>query len=229
MPGHRQGPDPRRRTHARPQRRLRGPRRCRRHVGTGQPSGDVLDAADHARLHRACRAAGRPRAPRWPLRCQLRQLRGRRRPRIAFSQDHDVGQGARRGGRRPDHRRRGPGSHRRDQGRHRQASDRGHQGKLGTRRVRHHRRRLDLPHLHRSGRGATRRHRDHRSHPSAQGCVPGTALHPGYLEHFVRFEPGRTAGPQLGVPARVHRGRSGHGDCSRVQDFADGANSGRAA
>ncbi len=146
-------------------------------------------------------------------------------PESRFHKIMTSGQGARRGGRRPDHRRRGPGSHRRDEGRHRQASDRGHQGKLGTRRVRHHRRRLDLPHLHRSGRGATRRHRDHRSHPSAQGCVPGTALHPGYLEHLVRFEPGRTAGSQLGVPARVHRGRSGHGDRSCVQDSADGPNS----
>ena len=72
-------------------------------------------------------------------------------------------------------------------------------------------------------------HRDDRGDPRAQAALPGRADHARRLEHLLRPEPGRAAGAELGVPARVRAGRAGHRDRARVEDPADGADPGRAA
>ena len=58
---------------------------------------------------------------------------------------------------------------------------------------------------------------------------PGGADHAGPVQHLLRAQPGRPGGAQLGLPARVHRGRAGLGDRARGQDRADGADPRRAA
>ena len=67
------------------------------------------------------------------------------------------------------------------------------------------------------------------AHPPAQGAASPGALHPRRVQHLVRPQPGGPAGPELGVPARVRRGRPGHGDRARVEDPADGTDPRRAA
>ena len=74
-------------------------------------------------------------APRWPVRDQLGELRGRRRPGVAIPQDHGARRRARRRRGRADHRRGGPGPHRREEGGDRRAADRRHHRQLGRRRV----------------------------------------------------------------------------------------------
>ena len=86
-----------------------GPRRRRRHARAGRPVRHRLHAADHARLDRAERDRGRPGDARRPLRRQLGQLRGRRRPRLPLRAGDADRRGARRGRGRADHRRGGPG------------------------------------------------------------------------------------------------------------------------
>ena len=111
--GDRPRPDPRRRAPARPVRGLRGPGRRRGHEGGRRPARHGRHAADRARLHRAGRDRGGPGAARRPRGDQLGQLRGRRRARLPDGPDHARRQGARRGGRRADHRRERAGAHRR--------------------------------------------------------------------------------------------------------------------
>ncbi|CKR51424.1 Uncharacterised protein [Mycobacterium tuberculosis] len=221
MPGHRQGPDPRRRPPAGPVCGLRGPRRCGRHEGAGQPAGHVLDAADHAGLHRNRGAAGGFGASGWPLRDQLGELRGRRRPGIALCQDHGAGRRARRGGGRADHRRRGPGPHRAEEGRDRRAADQRHHRQLGRRRIIHPHRHLDVHHRHRSGGVPPRRHRDHRGDPRTEKAPPGCADHTWSVQHLVWSQSRSAPGAQLGVPARMPRSGAGFGDRARVEDPAD--------
>ena len=84
-------PDPRGRAHARPVRRLRRPGRRRRHGGAGRPLRHRLHPADRAGLHRGRRAPGRPGEARRPRGHQLRQLRGRRRPRVPLREGHRAG------------------------------------------------------------------------------------------------------------------------------------------
>ena len=93
-----------------------GPRRRRGHGGAGRPAGHRVHPADHARLHRAGRAARRAGAPGRALDRQLGELRRRRRPRLALPADDGAGPRARRRGRRAVHRRGGPGPHRRLEG-----------------------------------------------------------------------------------------------------------------
>ena len=59
--------------------------------------------------------------------------------------------------------------------------------------------------------------------------LPGGQLHPGHLQRLLRPEPGRPAGAQLGLPARVRAGRSELGDRARQQDPADVEDPRRAA
>ncbi len=81
---------------------------------------------------------------------------------------------------------------------------------------RHPRRLPDLPDRHRPGGDAPRRHRDDRGDPaSSSGATPTCRPRSGCLEHLVRAQPGRPAGAQLGVPARVRRGRPRLGDRAR--------------
>ena len=166
----RDGPraDPRRRAPDRPQRRLRGPRRRRRHGGAGRPAGHRVHAADHARLDRAGGAARRAGAPGRPVDRQLGELRRRRRPRVALPADDGAGPRARCGGRRAVHRRGGPGAHRRVEG-----PDRGpahprpdHEPRHARRG--HRRRHPHLPDHHRAGGGPPRRAGDDRGDPRAQ-------------------------------------------------------------
>ena len=78
---------------------------------------DRLDAADRARLHRAAGDRGRPGAARRPLRDQLGQLRGRRRPGLAVPA-RSCGSPASTAPRSSalTHRRGGPGPHRGEEG-----------------------------------------------------------------------------------------------------------------
>ena len=103
--GDRPQPDQGRRAPARRVRGLRRPRRRRRHARDRRTAGDRGHAAAGARLHRARRDRGGPRADRRPRRRQLGQLRGRRRARLADRQADAGRQGARRRGGRADHRR----------------------------------------------------------------------------------------------------------------------------
>ena len=72
---------------------------------------------------------------------------------------------------------------------------------------RHLRRLPDLPDRDRPGGDPARRHRDDRGDPRAQAPPPGHADHAGPVQHLVRPQPGRPRGAELGVPARVRRGR----------------------
>ena len=67
------------------------------------------------------------------------------------------------------------------------------------------------------------------AHPRTQAPPPDGADHARPVEHLLRAEPGRAAGPELGVPARVRAGRAGLGDRARVQDPADVEDPRRAA
>ena len=214
-------PDPRGRAHARPVRGLRGPRRRRRHGGAGRPLRHRLHPADRAGLHRGRRHPGRPGEARRPRGHQLRQLRGRRRPRVPLREGHPAGPGARRRADRADHRRGGPGPHRRAQGRHRRAADRRPDRQLGHPRVGHPHRHPDLHHLHRPGGVPQGRHRHHRGDPRAQAPPPGRADHAGPVEHLLRPQPGRPRPAQLRLPRRVRQGRPGLGDRPRLEDPAD--------
>ncbi len=213
-------PDPRGRAHARPVCRLRGPRRRRRHGGARRPLRDRLHAAHRPGLHRGGRPAGRPGEARRPGRHQLRQLRGRRRPRVPLRQGHPPGPGARRRAHRPHHRRGGPGPDRRAQGGHRRAAHRGPHRQLGHPRVRHPHRHPDLHDLHRPGGVAEGRHRHHRGDPRAEAPPPGRPDHARPLQHLLRSEPGRPHPPQLRLPRRVRQGGPGLGDRPRLEDPA---------
>ena len=94
---------------------------------------------------------------------------------------------------------------------------------------RHRRRHPDLPDRHRAGGGPPRRARDDRGDPRAQAPAPGRADHAGHVERLVRAQPGRPAGAELGVPARVRQRRARHRDRARGEDPADGQDRRRAA
>ena len=116
------------------------------------------------------------------------------------------------------------------EGRGRRAADRRPDRRSGAcRALRHHRRLPDLPDRHRAGGDPPRRHRDHRGDPRDQAPLPPRADHPGRLQRLVRAQPGRPPGAQLGVPARVRRGRPRLRDRARVEDPADVQDPRRAA
>ena len=102
-------------------------------------------------------------------------------------------------------------------------------GNWGMRIERHPRRLPDLPDRHRPGGDPPRRHRDDRGDPRAQAPPPGRADHARPVQRLLRPEPGRPAGAQLGLPARVRQGRPGLGDRARVEDPADARDPRRAA
>ena len=173
-------PDPRRRAPARPVRRLRRPRRRRRHARARRPPGHRLHAADRAGLHRAGGPRGGPGDARRPRGRQLGELRGRRRPGLALRPDRPADQGARRRGRRPDHRRGGPGAHRGLEGARRRPPDHRPARQPRDPPAGRPRRLPDLPDRHRPGGDPSRRHRDHRGHPPDQArpsrtCRPPSA------------------------------------------------------
>ena len=106
---------------------------------------------------------------------QLGQLRGRRRPRLAVRPGDAARQGARRRGRRADHRRGGPGPHRGVEGARRRPARSATSPRTGgcassdiivdC---------LTFPIAHRPGGDPPRRHRDHRGDPRAQAALPAT-------------------------------------------------------
>ena len=63
-----------------------------------------------------------------------------------------------------------------------------------------------------------RRHRDHRGHPPDQGGAPGRVHRPRALQRLLRPQPGGPPGAQLGLPARMRRGRARRGHRPRVED-----------
>jgi hypothetical protein len=144
----------RRRPRARRVRRLRGPRRHRRHGRDRQPLRHPGQRAAGARLHRARGHRGRPAVDRRPRHPQLRQPRGRRGRGVAPRPGVQAGQGVRRRGDLPAHRRGGPGPRRRveDAGGHRIA--RARRGPLRPGAQRPHLRRAHLPAVHRRRRPA---------------------------------------------------------------------------
>ena len=100
---------------------------------------------------------------------------------------------------------------------------------LGHARRGHPRRLPHLPDRHRAGGDPPRRHRDHRGDPRAQADPPRRADHARRLQRLLRAQPRRARGAQLGVPARVRRGRARLRDRARVEDRADGPHPRRAA
>ena len=82
---------------------------------------------------------------------------------------------------------------------------------------------------HRPGGEPARRHRDDRGDPRAQAPPPGRADDARAVQRLLRTEPGRAAGAELGIPARVRGGRPGLGDRARVEDPADVEDPRRAA
>ena len=62
-----------------------------------------------------------------------------------------------------------------------------------------------------------------------QAAPPRRADHAGAVQHFIRSQPRRPPGAQLGVPARMPGSRPGFGDRARVEDPADEPDSRRAA
>ena len=170
-----------------------------------------------------------PGAPGRPLDHQLGELRRRRRARLALPAGDGAGGRARRGGRRAVHRRGGPGPHRGVEGPGGRPADPGPHHQPPAAGGRHRRRHADVPDHDRAGGGAPRRARDDRGDPRAQAPPPRRADHAGRLQRVVRAQPGRPAGAQLGVPARVRERGPGHRDRVRSQDPADGQDPGRAA
>ncbi len=208
--------DPRRRAPARPLRRLRRPRRRRRHARGRRPAGHRLDAAARARLHRA-RGASRPA---W--RCSAAA------PSSTRSTTRTATAPARRFARiMPLVKEHGAavvaltideeGQARTAEWKVRVADrlDRRPDRQLGDARRGHPRRLPDLPDRHRPGGDPPRRHRDDRGDPRAQAPPPRRADHARRLQRLVRPQPGRPRGAQLGVPARVRRGRPRLGDRAR--------------
>ena len=116
-----------------------------------------------------------------------------------------------------------------EEGRHRVAADRRHHRELGDADVGHRHRRAHLHHRHRPGGVAPRRHRDDRSDPRDQAPPPRRPDHARPVQHLLRAQPGRAAGAELGVPARMRPGGTGHRDRARVEDPADGPDPGRPA
>ncbi len=171
----RPGPDPGRLAHAGRLRRLRRPGRRRRHGRSRGPVRHRVHAAADAGLHRAGRDRGRAGASRRPLRGQLGELRGRRRPRLADREDDADRPRARRRGGRADHRRGGPGPHRRVEGPGGRPADPRPDRELGDAGRGHPGRLPDLPDLHRPGGDPAGRDRDDRGDPRAQAAVPGRA------------------------------------------------------
>ncbi len=202
-------------------RRLRRPGRRRGHDRAGGPAGHRLHAADRAGLDGDRRHPGRSGEAGRPRRHQLRQLRGRRRPRVPLREGHQAGRRARGGADRADHRRGGPGPHRRAQGRHRRTPHRGPDRQLRHPRVGHPHRCPHLHHLHRPGGVPQGRHQHHRGHPAAQAEAPRRADRAGPVEHLLRSEPGRPDRAQLRLPRRVRQGGAGFRDRARQQDPAD--------
>ena len=116
-------PDPRRRAPARPLRRLRRPRRRRRHARRPRPGSpprrrcrSMLDSTEPPVIEAGLEMLGG--------RCVVNSVNYEDGdgPGVALRPDHADRQGARRRGRRADHRRGGPGAHGRVEGR---ASPRG--------------------------------------------------------------------------------------------------------
>ena len=216
-------PDPRRRAPARRLRRLRRPRRRRGHAARSSAG------SPPARRCRSCSTrpsppvieAG-PGAARRPRGRQLGQLRGRRRPRLAVRPDHAARPGARRGRRRADHRRGGPGPHRRAEGR--ASPTRLIDDLTGDWGMRVEDIIVDcLTFPIATGQEETRRDgdRDDRGDPRGQAALPGGADDAGRLQRLVRPQPRRPGRAQLGLPARVRQGRARLRDRARRQDPAD--------
>ena len=86
---------------------------------------------------------------------------------------------------------------------------------LRPRRERPHLRRADVPALDRRRRPAPRRDRHDRGDPSHQGRDPGGVHGARRVERVVRAQPRVASRAQLGVPARVRRGRARRGDRAR--------------
>ena len=72
--------------------------------------------------------------------------------------------------------------------------------------------------LDRHGGEPARRHRDARGDRPDQGRAARGLHHPRPVERLVRPQPGRPPGAQLGLPARVRRGRPRRGDRARLED-----------
>ena len=64
------------------------------------------------------------------------------------------------------------------------------------------------------------RHRHHGGHPPDQGRAPGRAHHPRRVQRLLRPQARRPPRPQLGLPARVRRGRPGLRHRPRGADHA---------
>ncbi len=118
------------------------------------------------------------------------------------------------------HRRGGPGPHGRVEAacgaqhpRHRRRALR--PGARGS-----HVRRTGAAALDRHGGEPVRRGGDDRGHPLDQDRAAGCVDDPRFVERVVRPQPGRPAGAQLRLPARVRGGRPRLGDRARVEDPA---------
>ena len=135
-------------------------------------SGHCVHTADHARLDRAAGDRGGPGVPGRPRGHQQRQLRGRRRTRVALRPGDADRARARRGGRRALHRRGGPGPHSGVEAGGGRAAHRHPHGPVGDARERHPHRH---PHLH-------PRHRQEESRKDGEATIEAirrlSASHP---------------------------------------------------
>ena len=177
-----------------------------RHARGRRPARDRVDVAADDRLHRVAGHRGRAGVPRRPQHRQLGALRGRQRPREQLRQEDARRPRARRSRRRHVHRRGGPGPHRRATRcaiASRIIDDLVNDWGIAVEDIF-----VDcLTFTLATGTGgvAARRPRDGRGHPRAQAALPDGADDARRVQRLVRSQPGRAAGAQLGVPARVRR------------------------
>jgi 5-methyltetrahydrofolate--homocysteine methyltransferase len=177
-----------------------------------------VDGAARARLHRARGARGRAAVARAAAAIlNSANLEDGDGPRAPASTGVQAGQGVRRRGHLPAHRRGGPGPH--------------VEWKM---RVAHRIHDLAVEHLRAGDVGdlifdaspsrsppatttCARRHRDHRGDPAHQGRAPRRAHDPRRVERVVRPVAGGAPRAQLGVPPRVRQGRARLGDRARAK------------